>query len=124
MKPLSESALRMMCAVWEHEPISTSRLCERLRECYGWQPSTSYTVLHRLVDAELLQTEGHTVTATVSQKELGEAEIALRTLPFFCGDLERLLDAALTGKTLTDKEARALKRVIDRHRIGKGKEEV
>lgn len=108
-----------MDIVWQNEPLPSRVLAEKAEAALGWKRTTSYTVLKKLCVRGFLKNDNATVTSLVSREEALRQEYETHIKPIFRDSPEDLLDAALTGKTLSDKEARALKRVIDRHRVEK-----
>lgn len=106
-----------MDIVWQYEPLSSRELSERAEAALGWKRTTSYTVLKKLCDRGYLQNEHARVSSLVSRDSALNDEYRNHIKPIFRDDVASLLDAALSDKTLSDKEARALKRVIDAHRV-------
>lgn len=118
-KRLFDCEFVFMDIVWQGEPLSSRALAERAEAALGWKRTTSYTVLKKLCLRGFLKNDNATVTSLVSREEALYAEYRAHIKPIFHDSPEALLEAALRDKTLTDKEARALKRVIDRHRVEK-----
>ena len=108
-----------MDIVWQNEPLSSRVLAERAEARLGWKRTTSYTVLKKLCLRGFLKNDNARVSSLVSRKEALRNEYLTHIKPIFHDSPEALLEAALLDKTLSDKDARALKRVIDRHRVEK-----
>lgn len=113
---LHECEFAFMRVVWENEPLSSRALADKAEAVLGWKRTTSYTVLKKLCDGGYLKNEDAVVTARVKWEDALRLDYARRVSPMYDGDISLLLDVALTGVSLCDKDARALKRVIDRHR--------
>lgn len=116
MKKLSDCEFCILNIVWENEPLSSRELTARVAGVLGWKRTTTYTVLKKLCDGGYLSNRDAVVTATVPRKEVLAEEYRVRIAPAFSHSLPDLLSAALRGVTLTDREARSLKRLIDAHR--------
>lgn len=118
-KRLFDCEFVFMDIVWQNEPLSSRVLAEKAEAALGWKRTTSYTVLKKLCIRGFLKNDAAQVSSLVSREEALHNEYLTHIKPIFRDSPEDLLEAALTGKMLSDKDARALKRVIDRHRIEK-----
>ena len=54
---ISEAELKVMKIVWEHAPISTNDITERLTVSTSWSPKTIQTLIKRLVSKKVLSYE-------------------------------------------------------------------
>ena len=113
---LHECEFVFMRIVWENEPVSSRTLADKAEAVLGWKRTTSYTVLKKLCDGGYLENKDTVVTARIRREDALRLDYARRISPMYDGDISLLLDVALTGVSLSDKDARALKRVIDKHR--------
>lgn len=62
MKPLpqiSEAEFEVMKVIWEHAPISTNEITEKLTQTTAWSPKTIQTLIKRLVTKGALSYEKH-----------------------------------------------------------------
>lgn len=60
MKPLpqiSEAEFEVMKIVWNHAPVSTNEITERLVKTTAWSPRTIQTLVRRLVNKGVLTYE-------------------------------------------------------------------
>ena len=62
-----DSELRFCEILWEHQPVRSSELAHLCAEKLGWKKSTTYTVIKRLTERGVVQTEDAVVTALVSR---------------------------------------------------------
>jgi len=113
---LCESDYRFMSILWERAPLSSRELVMLCAERLGWKKSTTYTVLKKLCDRGFAKNEDTIVSALI-ERDLVEKYESERVIDHaFSGSLPGFLAAFLGGKTLSDAEADALKRLIDEHR--------
>lgn len=115
---LCESDYRFMLVVWEHAPLSSGRLVQLCAEKLGWKKPTTYTVLRKLCEKGLLQNEKTIVSALVPKEQVQAFESEQFVERAFAGSLPQFLTSFLGGKTISQKEAEELKRLIDEHREG------
>ena len=117
-KRLFDGELRFLSIIWEHEPVPSGELVRLCEAELGWKKSTTYTMLKRLADKGLLRNENAIVTSLVSRAEVQAAESESVVQQTFDGSLPGFLVAFLGGKTISNEEAEAIKRLIDEHREG------
>lgn len=58
-----DSEYRFACIVWAHEPVTTRELVQLCQEQLEWKRTTTYTVLKRLCERGIFQTENSVVTS-------------------------------------------------------------
>ena len=113
---LTYGETRLMHLIWDSEPLLSSRLTEICLRELGWKKSTTYTMLKKLIDKGYVRNENTTVTALVSRETAREEESRYVVATSFAGSLPSFLASFFGGKTITEKEAEDLKRLIDAHR--------
>jgi len=102
--------------IWEHQPLSSSRLVQLAAEELTWKKSTTYTVLKRLCDRGLFQNDGGTVRALVSRQEFYAAQSRQFVADSFGGSLPAFLAAFTHREKLSEEDLRQLQRLIDESR--------
>ena len=117
-KRLTYGEARLMQLVWESAPLLSSQLTEKCREALGWQKSTTYTMLKKLIEKGYVQNENALVTALISRDDARKEESNYVVETSFSGSLPSFLVSFLGGKTISDAEAEELKALIDAHREG------
>lgn len=117
-KRLFDGELRFLSIIWEHEPVPSGELVRLCEAELGWKKSTTYTMLKRLAEKDLVKNERTIVTSLVSRAEVQAAESQSVVEQSFAGSLPGFLVAFLGGKTISNEEAEAIKRLIDEHREG------
>jgi len=110
---LFDAEYKFACLVWEHEPINSTELVKLSRTELGWKKSTTYTVLRKLCEREILRNENATVTSIVKKADAQKYESESVVEKNFEGSLPQFLTAFLGGKKLSEKEAEELKQIIE-----------
>ena len=69
---ISDAELILMEHIWENEGIRAAQLVQRGKEEMGWSRNTTYTLLTRMVEKELIRREdpGFSCTALVSKDQV------------------------------------------------------
>jgi BlaI family penicillinase repressor len=116
---LSNADYRLLSIVWAAEPISSPELCKLAEAQLGWKRTTTYTVLKRLCDKDLLKNENTIVTSLMGREEVQRFESRQVLERSFAGSLPQFIAAFLGSGKLSDVEAEQLKRMIDTYREGK-----
>ncbi len=74
---LFDSELKVMDLVWDLEPVSAKDLSIAAEEAYGWNKNTTYTIIKKLIDKEvLLRTDPKFIcTSLVKREHVQKAEM-------------------------------------------------
>ena len=107
-----DSELRFCEILWAHEPVKSSELVRLCADELGWKKSTTYTVIKRLTERGVVQTEDAVVTALVSRDQVQRAESRAFVERNFSGSLPGFLNAFVGGRGLSAEEADELRRMI------------
>lgn len=107
-----DSELRLCEILWERQPVKSSELVQLCAQRLGWKKSTTYTVIKRLTERGVVQTENAVVTARVSRDEVQRAESRAFVERNFSGSLPGFLNAFVGGRGLSAEEADELRRMI------------
>ena len=107
-----DSELRFCEILWEHQPVRSSELAHLCAEKLGWKKSTTYTVIKRLTERGVVQTEDAVITALVSRDQVQRAESRAFVERNFRGSLPGFLSAFVGGRGLSTEEADELRRMI------------
>ncbi len=113
---LCESDYRFMLVVWENEPVASGSLVTLCAEKLGWKKPTTYTILRKMCEKGLLKNENALVCAIIPKEQVQAFESECFVERAFEGSLPQFLTSFLGGKTISEKEAAELKRLIDTHR--------
>ena len=115
---LCESDFRFMTVIWDHEPVSSTELVKLCQEKLGWKKSTTYTMLKKMTEKGLAKNENTVVTSAVSRDSVQKNESELFVDQTFSGSLPGFLAAFLGDRTISEKEAEELIRLIEAHKNG------
>lgn len=113
---LCESEYRFACIVWENEPLGSGKLVKLCNEKLGWKKSTTYTVLKKLCEREILQNENAIVSAIVKREQVQKFESEQFMDKTFNGSLPRFITSFMSDKKLSKAEADELKKLIDSYK--------
>ena len=116
---LFESERRIMDALWAEGSLKASELIKIMEDTVGWNRNTTYTVLKKCVDKELVKrTEpGYIVSPLVSRKQIQRDEAAQLLEESFGGSVTRLLGAVLDVKSVSKYEVKEIKKLLSK-RLG------
>lgn len=110
---LFDAEYKFVSLIWENEPINSTELVKLCFEKLGWKKSTTYTVLRKLCEREILKNENAVVISLVKREDVQKYESELLIEKAFNGSLPNFLTAFLDGKKLSPKDAEALKSIIE-----------
>jgi predicted transcriptional regulator len=113
---LCESDYRFMLVVWENEPVVSGLLAKKCGEKLGWKRPTTYTVLRKMCEKGLLKNENTVVSSIIPKESVQEFESEHFVEHAFGGSLPQFLVSFFGGRTISEKEAEELKRLIDAHK--------
>ena len=108
-----ESEYRFCLILWEHEPVTTTELVKLCQAQLGWKRTTTYTVLKRLCERGLFQTQDSVVTALISREEFYAMKSCRFVEESFDGSLPAFLAAFTARKKLSSQEIEQIRRMID-----------
>jgi BlaI family transcriptional regulator, penicillinase repressor len=103
-------------AVWDNEPCAAPTVQEELENKTGWSYSTVKTMMDRMVDKRLLQTQRIRnlilYTSSITRKEAQKGEIMRAVKRAFGGALTPMMQFLLESKNLTEDELNQLEAMI------------
>lgn len=115
---ICESEYRLLCVIWDTQPINSMDLSKVCEERIGWKKSTTFTLLRKLCDKGLIKNERALVSIVVPKDEVRAGEAKLFLKQNFDSSMPDLFEAVLKGDELEAGEAEALKKIIDAHTKG------
>lgn len=110
---LFESEYRFMTLIWETEPIKSTELARLAFERLEWKKSTCYTVLKKLEEKGFVENKQAVVQSLVRKEQVQKAKSRQLIEKSFDGSLPAFLNAFLSDRKLTKKEAEELHRLIE-----------
>ena len=102
--------------VWANEPVSSGDLVKLCKEELNWKKPTTYTVLRKLCEKGLFQNVDGIVTSLIPRDEFYSAKSEQISEESFDGSLPAVVAAFISRKSLTEKEADEIQRMIDAFR--------
>ena len=112
---LCDSDYRFMCIVWENAPVNSGELVKLCKENLGWKKSTTYTVIKKLCEKGYIQNDDATVRVLIPKEQAQTNESTYFVERTFDGSLPSFVAAFLGGRTITEEEAKQLRKMIREH---------
>ena len=110
---LHQAEYRFMEVIWDNEPVNSTALVKLCDEQLGWKKSTTYTVLRKLCQREILHNDDATVVAVAKREQVQKFESQQVVERSFGGSLPAFVNAFLSEKKLSREEAEELKKLIE-----------
>lgn len=102
--------------VWANEPVSSGELVKLCKEELNWKKSTTYTVLRKLCEKGVFQNVEGIVTSLISRDDFYSSKSEQIIEESYDGSLPAFIAAFISRKSLTEKEADEIQRMIDAFR--------
>lgn len=112
---LFDSELKVLDILWEKGPTTAKTLAEILAKTTGWSKTTTYTVIKKCIDKNILSRKepGFVCHALVSKKQAQDAETSTLIDKMFYGRSDHLVASILGRKKLSKKEIQRLKDLVE-----------
>jgi predicted transcriptional regulator len=104
-----------MEVIWEHEPVSAKEISSIAANQFGWNKNTTYTVIKRLIEKEVLRRDepGFVCSSIIKRDEVQKAETSTLIDRLFGGS-KKAFFAAFSDEKLSKDEIEALKALIEK----------
>ena len=112
---LCDSDYRFMLVVWEAAPVNSGELVRLCQEQLRRKKSTTYTQIKKMCEKGYIENTQAIVRVLIPKERVQADESDYFVERTFDGSLPAFLTAFLGGKTITEKEADQIKRMIDEH---------
>jgi predicted transcriptional regulator len=114
---LFESELKVMEVIWQKEPITAKEISIILGSSIGWNKNTTYTILKKLVDKNIIKREDpdFVCTSAVKKTEVQRAETNSLIDKLYNGSKKMFFATFLQDEKLSQDEVEFLKRLIDKN---------
>jgi predicted transcriptional regulator len=99
--------------IWELEPINSTELAKECLEKLGWKKSTTYTMLRKLSERNIVKNETTMVTSLIKREQVQKMESEALLEKSFGNSLPSFLAAFLQGKKITEKEVDEIKKMVE-----------
>ena len=112
---LFDSELKVMDIVWEREPISAKEISLILGESIGWNKNTTYTIIKKLIDKEVLIREepNFICSSKLKREQVQIAETKSLIDRLYQGSKKAFFAAFFQNEELSMEELKELKKLID-----------
>ena len=111
-----DSEYRFCLILWEHEPIKSTELAKLCEAKLGWKKATTYTVIKRLAERNVIKSENAIITSLVTKSEVQTAEIDDMVDRTFAGSIPDFLAAFANSRKLSKKEISDIQKLIDEYK--------
>lgn len=99
--------------VWQNAPMTTRKLVDICEKELNWKRTTTYTVLKKLCQRGIFQTENSEVTVRIAKEEFTAIQSEKFVYDTFGGSLPAFVAAFTSRKKPTEKELAEIKRLLD-----------
>jgi predicted transcriptional regulator len=110
---LFDAEYKFMSIIWENEPINSTKLSKICDVELGWKKSTTFNMIKKLAEKEILINENATVKSLIKREQVQKYESEAVIEKSFEGSLPAFLTTFLDNKKISEKEALELKRIIE-----------
>lgn len=110
---LFDAEYKFISIIWEHEPVNSTELSKICLDKLGWKKSTTYNMIRKLSQRNLLKNENATVTALVKKEQIQKYESEVFIKKTFDNSLPTFVATFLQDKKLSHAEALKLKKMIE-----------
>ncbi|MDF2904712.1 MAG: putative transcriptional regulator [Herbinix sp.] len=116
---LFDSELKVMEIIWEREPISAKEISSILCENIGWNKNTTYTIIKKLIEKEVLCREepNFICTAKLRKEQVQSAETKSLIEKLYQGSKKAFFAAFLQNEKLSREELEEIKRLINEQEV-------
>jgi predicted transcriptional regulator len=113
---LAAAEERLAEIIWALAPVKSTELAKTAKRDFGWEKSTTYTLLKRLADKGVVKNENATVSVLVPK----DAYITGQSRDFvsgrFGGSLPAFITSFVGNGKLSERQADELMRLIQAHK--------
>jgi len=102
--------------LWSEGALKASELAVMLNKSIGWNRNTTYTVLKKCIEKELVKRseEGYVCTPLVTRRQIQKEEVQQLLDESFGGSVPRMVSALLDVKPLSRYEIKEIKKIISK----------
>lgn len=113
---LFDSELKLMELLWDNSPITAKELTLLAREAYEWNKNTTYTIIKKLVDKDVIIRDdpGFVCSPLVTREQIQEIETDNLINKLFRGSRKAFFAAFIDKRELSADEINELRRIIEK----------
>ena len=112
---LCESEYKLMDIIWDNEPVESGKLVKLCESGLSWKKSTTYTMLRKLCEKNLVENNNSVVKALVQRHAIQSHESEHVVRRTFGGSLPAFVNAFMGNGKLSRKDADELINLIETH---------
>lgn len=112
---LSDSEMKFMNLIWDNAPINSTQLVKLVEASLGWKKSTTYTVLKRLSQRDILKNENAIVYYLVQREEVQQIKGDEILGKMYSGSIKLFLASFLNKEKISKEEAKELANMIEEY---------
>jgi predicted transcriptional regulator len=113
---LAAAEERLAEIIWAAAPVKSMDIAKTAKREFGWEKSTTYTLLKRLVDKGVVKNENASVTALISKDEYITGRSRSFVSGRFGGSLPAFITSFVGDSKLSSDQADELMRLIRAHK--------
>ncbi len=115
---ICDSELKLLNIIWDMSPVESGKLVKVCAEKLDWSKSTTYTILRRLTQKNLVKNEDSIVEFLIPRENFQRMESNKVVEKTFSGSLPKFVAAFLGSKSISDDEADELIKMIKNSKGG------
>lgn len=115
---LTEAEENLAEIIWGNEPIRSPELVRICEEEFDWKKSTTYTMLKRLENKNIVKNNNSIVESLIKKDDFYSEHSKIFVEEKFGGSLPKFLVAFTKRQKLSHKEVKELQKLIDQHKEG------
>lgn len=108
-----DAEYRLMNIIWQNNYIKSSELVKLAKEELGWKKSTTYTVIRRLCDREIIKNQNTIVSFLINREEVIKAETEEHIDKLYEGSLKLFFTTFLKKEKLNKDEIDELRKIVE-----------
>ena len=114
-KLLHDAEMNLMNLIWEQEPVKAKELAALAWGELGWKTTTTYTVLKRLCDRNIIKRSepDFIITSLISKSEITKEHIGKIVDKLYNGSRKMFLASFLEEEELTAKELSEIRTLLE-----------
>lgn len=113
---LRESEYRLLCIIWDSEPLTSRELVDKAKLNFDWKPTTTYTVLKALVSHGYCENVDSTVRSLVSREDVqrdDSTRIGNYAKERFDGSLPKFIATFVSNDGMSRDDAEEIIRMLE-----------
>ena len=113
-----DSELKLMEVLWKEGDLTASQLVKAMKENVGWNRTTTYTVIGKLIDKGAIERYGSNFSckAIITKEQVQQHETTELIDKLFNGSADLFMSAFFSNENLSQEKAEHLKQLIERLR--------